>query len=538
MKHRNLYILLAILLCGSSCKKALNEVSYDFIVPSNFYKTEADAKAAIVGVYNTLLSNGLYGNFWQYENDSDHASGPTWYFAHTGSGNYLGFWGTDLPWNDRYLLISRSNSVIENVTGMSINPDVVQHIVGEAHFFRAFAYFDLVRLYGGVPIHLHTVGSGKEPASLPRASVMQVYQQVIADLKEAERLLFPYNDPKVPGPGRLTRDVAQGLLAKVYATIGSGSLSGVSIKVLTERIADGDNRPYAQYSFTKDVVAGLEGVNAQLYYDSARIKSADVIQNSGRTLFPNFMDNFSQGNKHRNENMLMAEFSGALLPEGSLVQVYSGFQLYGSGTGGGWTWATKPTYTNYLEYGTKLDERALYGIAHQPNIVGKFYFPQEDTEYAVDGYTWKQEEDKAYTTKYDDNPVKILSASSPRYPILRLSDIYLINAEANNELGNTVDAYASLNAVRRRSKTLDAPANMSKDDFRSFVLEERGREFLFESNRRYDLQRFGIYLQVMNFMNVDRFDIPKARNSRSLLLPIPLSEINSNTEIEVNNPGW
>lgn len=522
----------------TSCKKALIETSYDFIVPTSFYKTEADANAAIIGVYNTLLSNGFYGNFWQYENDSDHASGPSWFFGHTGQGNFLGFWGTDTPWNDHYTMISRTNSVLENVSGMNINADVKNRVLGEAYFFRAFAYFDLVRLYGGVPLHLHTVASGKEPASMPRAAVMEVYAQIIADLKLAETMLFKYNDVKSGGLGHVTKDGAQLLLAKVYATIGSGSLSGVTIDVWTERIADNDNRAYAKYPFTKKVVAGMEGVNSEDYYKLARDKSAEVITTSGRILFPAFMDNFKIANKHKEENMLMAEFFGATLTEGALVQVYSGFQLFGPATGGGWAWATKVFYNNYLNEGIKQDERALYGINHQPTILGKFYFPQQDLEYAVDGYTWRKEEDKAYTTKYDDVAQKVLGAGNARYPILRLADAYLINAEANNELSNPVDAYTSLNAVRRRSKTLDAPAGMNRNAFRSFVIEERGREFLFESNRRYDLLRWGIYLDVMNFMNVDRFNIVKARNNRSQLLPIPLSEINSNTTMEVNNPGW
>ncbi len=80
---------------------------------------------------------------------------------------------------------------------------------------------------------------------------------------------------------------------------------------------------------------------------------------------------------------------------------------------------------------------------------------------------------------------------------------------------------------------------MNKEQFRSFVLEERGRELLFENNRRFDLVRWGIYLQVMNKMTVDQFDIVKARNARNLLLPIPLTEINTNKGLEgKNNPGW
>ncbi len=87
-------------------------------------------------------------------------------------------------------MIARANAVLENVTPMSISDAVKNRTLGEAYFFRAFSYFDLVRLYGGVPIKLATVSSGAELFT-PRASVMGTYQQIVADLKQAETLLYP-----------------------------------------------------------------------------------------------------------------------------------------------------------------------------------------------------------------------------------------------------------------------------------------------------------------------------------------------------------
>jgi starch-binding outer membrane protein, SusD/RagB family len=537
---KKIFYIIAIFFLAS-CSDLLEEQSYDFLVPSSYYKTEADAESAIIGVYNTMITYGFYKQgYWEFGFDCDHASGPTWLFGAIGVGNFLGYWGVDNIWNDHYLMISRANSVLENVAGMDINPDVKQRVLGEAYFFRAFAYFDLVRMYGGVPIRLHTVASGLEPASMPRATVMETYEQIISDFKAAESMLFPYENSLSGGIGHVTKDVASAYLAKTYATIASGGMSGVTIEVLTAKVKEGDNLPYGRYPFQKNVVTGLEEVNSLEYYQLAKEKSEEVINTSGRTLFPNFMDNFKQSNRHKNENMLMCEFTGpSKYSEDALVQVHSGLAIFGPGNGGGWYWGSRNFYNNYLEQGTKLDERALYGINHQPTIAGKYYFPEEDTEYATDGYVFVESQDKAYTTKYDDISIKIVGSTDARYPILRLSDVYLLNAEANNELDNFPEAYASLNEVRRRAKTLDAPSGMDKDELRSFILEERGREFFAENNnRRDDLLRWGIYLEVMNFMNSDKYGIVKARTEQALLLPIPQSEINSNDEIGVNNPGW
>ena len=541
---KKIFLLLFIPLAGSlifpSCKKALTEKSYDFLVPSGFYKTEADANAAIIGVYNTLLSYGFYKqNLWNFDNDCDHASGPGWWFGSVGQGNFQGYWGTDNIWNDHYLMISRANSVIENVAGMSIDPSIKQRVLGEAYFFRAFSYFDLVRLYGGVPVHLHTVASNAETPYMPRATVVETYNQIIADFKQAETMLFPYEDKNSGGNGHVTKDVASAYLAKTYATIASGSMPAVTINVLTARFKTGDDKPYGSYPFTKKVVAGLEGVNTTAYYDSARMKSAEVIANSGRTLFPNFMDNFNHSNWDKNENMLMADAQGPNYSTDDLALYFSGNQPVGVNYGG-WEWGSKNFYNNYLTNGTRLDERALYGINHRPVIDGKHFFPLEDSAlYKAPDYTWDINEDKAYSTKYDDITQPIKQGNDAHYPILRLADVYLINAEANNELGNMAEAYVSLNKIRQRAKTLDAPAGMSKDAFRSFVIEERGREFFFENNRRYDLARWGIYLDLMNFMNSDAFGIVKVRDPKALLLPIPQSEINSNKALNnQNNPGY
>jgi hypothetical protein len=79
---------------------------------------------------------------------------------------------------------------------------------------------------------------------------------------------------------------------------------------------------------------------------------------------------------------------------------------------------------------------------------------------------------------------------------------------------------------------------MSLEQFRSYVLAERAREFVLEGVRRFDLCRWGIYLQVMNRISAGQNNISKVRAARNLLLPIPQSELNSNRSITANNPGW
>lgn len=525
-------LLMAGILITSSCKKALTEKVYDFVSPNNFYKTEADAIAASNGVYNMLLSFGFYKqNLWTVDMDADHSSGPTWFMGSMGAGNPQDYWGTPNIWNDHYVMIARANAVLENVSTMNIGEAVKNRTLGEAYFFRAFSYFDLVRLYGGVPIKLATVSSGAE-LFVPRSSVMETYNQIIADLKQAEALLYPVGDSRTGEPGRVTKEAAAAYLAKVYLTIGSGSLTGASITVNT-----GKTTEWGAYSFTKTVVAGLENVNSQLYFDSARIKCEQILGKF--ELYPNFMDVWKIANRNKGENMLMANARAGGLSTDDLWGYFCAARPDGSNQG--WVWTTKGVYKNYQ----KQDHRALYGFSHQWTVFGtNFYFPEEDTEYQTDGsktYIWNKDYDRAYTTKFADVSAKSFQDNDMPFPILRFADVLLMHAEAVNEISPapTTAAYNSLNKVRLRSRATEAPAAMNKEQFRSFVLEERGRELLFENNRRFDLVRWGIYLQVMNKMSVDQFDIVKARNNRNLLLPIPLTEINSNKGLGgKNNPGW
>ena len=122
---------------------------------------------------------------------------------------------------------------------------------------------------------------------------------------------------------------------------------------------------------------------------------------------------------------------------------------------------------------------------------------------------------------------------------MRYAEAFLIFAEAENEVnGPTSAAYNELNRIRFRSNASAAPANMNRTEFRSFVLEERRRELALEGNRRWDLIRWGIYLPVMSAIDIDENNVVKRRESKHLLLPIPVSEIDANEAIFENNPGW
>ena len=95
-----------------------------------------------------------------------------------------------------------------------------------------------------------------------------------------------------------------------------------------------------------------------------------------------------------------------------------------------------------------------------------------------------------------------------------------------------------LNLVRKRSNAVQMTSLPGKDAMRSAIIEERAKELACEADRRWDLIRWGIYIDAMNAVMYDDAGVYKERSEKHLLFPIPQEEINSNEYINENNPGW
>jgi hypothetical protein len=518
----------------SSCEKQLEETSYSFYSPENFYKNESDAKAAINGVYNELYTYDLFVQpFWNLTIlDDDHVSGADWYLGSTGSGNPQAYWGYDRPWAGCYVMIARANNVLENVANMSnINADLKNRILGEAYFLRGWAYFQLVQLYGGVPIRTKSLSVSSPETNLPRATVKETYEVIISDFKAAEEKLFPLGNAKAGEVGRVNQGVAKAFLAKTYLTMASGSLIGkISVRGGTDN---------GYYSYDKTVVSGLEGLNSNDYFILARDKAAEVITSNSYTLTPNWKDIWSITGRNAKEHMWQLQSLAGTAFVNNLGTYFSARSTFGQGA----VWTTNNHYDDYeLE-----DKRVLDGVTHNYTTLqgtNIFYpFAQSALYKIVNGITYNNTNtstaQRAYTIKFSGVSDPTVANSDAFYPLMRFSEVLLMHAEAENEInGGSNAAYESLALVRNRVSASVATAGMTKEQFRSFILAERAREFNLEGIRRFDLLRWGIYLQVMNKISTGQNNISKVRSLKNLLLPLPLNELNSNTAIKGNNPGW
>lgn len=211
------YILLAggIMLLGSACNKVLDVDPKGIYTTGNYWRNQSDAIDGITGIYNTLLEEDYtgFGDF-VYDNCSDDQyragdhpeDGPIEEFTYDASNNAV-----RAPWKWKYEMINRATNALIYIPKIEkIDADIKNRCLGEAYFFRAFAYWRLMLIYGEVPLILEDQVTNVS-YNEPKSSLDSVRAQIESDLKKAADLL-----PGAYSAGRVNKGSAWGLLAKLY----------------------------------------------------------------------------------------------------------------------------------------------------------------------------------------------------------------------------------------------------------------------------------------------------------------------------------
>lgn len=582
MKTKSIIILLF------SVTMAIGMVSCDWLKESpessltDIQVGDSDEAAAswVTGVY----SKWIYDMFcWGYfprvlEFDADYISGPDWLFGTFGAGNFQGETDvTDALWKGCYGLIARANNAERHIRAMqNISDEVKNNAIGEVKFHKAFAYFLLVRAYGAIPVQSEVETSEQ---SHPRQPIDSAYNYITTQLEQAASMLYKNTDAAYQS-GHISAGSAAGLLAKVYATQAAAAMpAGTEIVVRTGHtydIVSNDKKHYAPLqskTLLKQSVAGYEQMDAQALYKQAALWAKRVIDGEyGAHALLAYDELWKKVNCNASEFLFsIGTVNGDATYKTSVHTHYSGyFTATGSDfrQSGGWIGCTRHWYDLF----DHDDYRITKGVRHrwryytQEQSNSGFYYPQ-DNEYTImatgydlngkyvapptgvfaDGVSYYYSQDAqclAFSTKYDDVTNNAIENADANWPFLRYADVMLIYAEAQNELGNLDEACLYLNTIRRRSNAIMASTSGfgsldTKTKMRSAIIEERAKEFACEADRRWDLIRWGIYLDAMNAIGgSDDAGVSKVRYERNLLFPLPVQEINTNKYINENNPGW
>lgn len=559
--------LIAVIIFLSSC--SLDEVIYDKPTTDGFIKTEADIPFVVNGVYSTYQEWGLYkstGLTLLFYTGDDFCSSSVSYAgmylnrSYNSSDKYI-----QNTWSNFFLAVDRANSAIKAINNSPLSAETKKRIEGEMRFMRGYTYFNLVRFFGGVPIKTEpTSPTGNFYAT--RNSVDQVYQQIFSDFQYANLNCLPYSKQPATEFGRATKGAAQAMLSLAYLTYGN----------------------YLDSNGKSD--------SAKINYQFAVNFSDSVINSNEYSLVTNYADLFDV-TKEKNaykEVIFGIQFTRDNLTSGAAsrgsefafkLQPTTRFSICGNtpvGKGGGEAklqpWFVEQYFNGDYLQGTDLDYRtqtsflttwqgSTSATSTTPTLTyvcfpGK---PMAGNTIEKEPYLDKYKDSKGLDNRNHENDLFII----------RLAEMYLIKAEALNELGNTTDAYTAFNMVRARARLangtartapVDLASGLSKEDFRLAVFNERGLELVGEGHRFFDAVRMQ-YLNTGKSMLQYRMEIfypsmtaaqkqlpywngstwtggrvepvsISAWNDRYKLAPIPASEMLSNPNFGAQNPGW
>lgn len=491
MKRSYQYLLALLLASAVSCQKLIEPQPQGLLAADVFFSDGRGALAGVNGAYSTLLQTGAYKEaLWRLgditSDDTDGGDGQLEDFSYDENSGIV----SDI-WNTHYRGIYRCNyliSRIPQITFTATDPVPPGRLLGEAKFLRGLFYFNLVRIFGGVPLITRRITQPAE-AAVARASAEAVYAQIEQDLLDAVEGLDPVTRYRAGGEGyelgRASRGAAQALLARVYLTRQDWARA-------------------AQYA-------------------------GEVINSGHYRLAPNYAENFTAGRGAENidESVFEIQFSNASEAVAAYTTSYMTVPETGAITSGGYG-------NNYPTDNTNPpDTRAVNG----GGLVQAY--EEGDRRKAVSISNYDGKVNRFLANKYF-NTVDIFRRSAANYPVIRYSDVLLMYAEAVNELsGPTPAAYEAVNRVRRRAFGLppdspserDLPPGLTQAQFRERVYQERRVELAFEGHRWFDLVRTGRAIDVM---------IAQGRNNitqNKLLFPIPAGERIKNELLE-QNPGY
>lgn len=445
-------IIASILLI--SCKNNFIEIQPVSTVTTDIlYKTDKDFQDAVIGCYKQLQTQ--YKNFWFF-GDLRSDDSQQEIYSNVSSLTFDNFTlssNADIiksTWTNYYSIINRANNIINKIndSDLSIIVNKDRHL-GEAKFLRAVAYFDLVRIFGKVPMITHII-SIDDAYKAPREEVNTVYNQIIIpDLIFAEsNLPLKYTGSDV---GRATKGAAKSILSKVYLTIHDFTNAETKLQEVTSMGYSLLKNYNDLYDYTKN-----EHHSEYIF---------DIEYEEGINLGSNFTNDFLPISvPMANYYKIKGELGERNSPTQSLFDAYEGTDLRKNvtvGVKGGW-----------------IDANGNF-VAFLPNT------------------------SQSYTKKYI-TAVASGGDSKANWKVVRYADVLLMYSEALNENGKTDMALQYLNQVRDRAG-LKGYLTLTKDEVREKIYLERRLELAFEGQRWFDLVRTGRAYNIMKDYGMQQY---------------------------------
>ncbi|WP_102407270.1 RagB/SusD family nutrient uptake outer membrane protein [Parabacteroides bouchesdurhonensis] len=517
----------------SSCSDFLDRNSLVGLSEGDFWKSQEDAIMGVNSLYNTnreftnsIVIYGMMDDFTDIAYQS-WATGLTTGNFPTNAVFYETSWGIF------YKGIYRANTAIKQIPGIEMNETMKNRTLGEAKFFRGYFYFKLWDYFGGVPLYDYPMNI--DEAYEPRNSEQEVYEFIVKDMTDAISLL-----PESYGQsdkGRATKWAALAMRGKAHLWAKQYAKAAADFKELMEN----SDRKLVDDYHTLFRVAGNN--NSEVIFD------VQYVAESGHGIATD-----------RNYGNAGGATSGSqrTRPTPELVNAFEmidgtpfDFKNYKNAQG------TTFDPNNPEDWNDEASVRKLFENRdprlHKAIIVpwsefeGKsgtllYKFPVDKTDpnalvpvWANGSYSWRKfvETGSVYTLQ-DNMPLN--------FPLIRLADVMLMYAEAQNEaVGADQSVYDAVNTVRKRAGVKELPAGLSQSQMRERIYHERMVELCGEGQRYSDIRRWKIAKDVVDGVWMTEFTGVKIRQrgfpDNYYLWPIPQKEMDLNPNL-VQNPGW
>ena len=490
----------AILIYG--CKN-LNETVYDTPSVSNSINTAGDVSLAFAGAYGILEHLECYKKecVKMMEGSADHISSTNTEFSLFSQKIYDPTSGPISSVYARYYsVINNCNFLLEKLPALKIDSTYKVRAEGELKFFRAFVYFDLVRLFGKVPIRTMNTNINSEFYT-KRDSVSKVYSLIFSDLQTASNKLLTRDLAATPGLGYTNKGAAQSMMALASLTYGnylerngqSPTIAYTNARVYADSVinsgkyslvpnyADLWNVDKEVANYTTEVIFGLRFTRDK-NASSTAAKGSDFAARYS----PNTMPGVTGSPATYNSSGSVANPAG--IGSGTFKVQPWFYDFYNTGEYVG----DYRSESTFLTSWQKFNSTTIF--VTYPLTTATAGNSIEPTSVSSATPTGQQ----PYLKKYVDG--KGLDASNHENDLyfMRLSEVYLIKAEAENELNGPALAYTPFNLLRARARKangvsralpLDLAAGLTKDQFRKKIFDERGLEFVGECKRWFDLVR-------------------------------------------------
>lgn len=504
----------ALALSLGACKKylELDIENPNRVDEGNFWVNGTNALQGVNAIYGNFYRNGpsrWLPYYLDVRSDDGYSTSP-WPELRSISGLNTTNYNFEVQidtWGHHWRGVYRANQVIANVPGIQMDTTLRSRYVGEAKFLRAWYYYNLVTIWGNIPLILEPSQPADKPAQAPQT---EVWAQIERDLLDAAASLpMSYTGEEV---GRATRGAAHGLLGRAYLQQGKNQQAVDALAWL------------------------ITGPGAGMY-----------------GLVPNYYDNFRHTTENNRESVFEIQFkmrqenSGEDGPQSNVGTSRAPFFAppgHGFNDANMHRWVLNEFHQERTTTGARDPRLAVTALYDSTDERGPQFTPVYGSSFASKNYA-ADIVNRVWYRKYLNDEMRInqfeVFNGPKNFRSIRYADVLLMYAEALNNLNRTAEAYTFVDRVRQRAGLAPLATvrpGMNRTQFQAQIEHERITELTGECLRWNDLARWGYFddaakLNLLKARDPEFANMPVGRK----YAPIPQSEIDINPNLK-QNPGW